>query len=56
MPVPVIAPVNVPPEILPLLNTSADTALLPALKVAPESMTILLTASKAMVSGSSAYG
>ena len=56
LPVPEIALVNVPPVMAPLQVTSTVTALFPALKEAPESMTILLTASRAMVSGSSASG
>ena len=53
LPPPVIAPVNVPPVMAPLQVTSTVTVLSPALKEASEPMTILLTSSRAMVSGSS---
>ena len=54
VPLPVIASLNVPPVMVPLHVTSTVTALFPALKEAPESMTILLTLPSPMVSGASA--
>ena len=55
VPVPVIALVNVPPEMVPLHSTEADTGVLPALKVASASTVMLwmLVSVKAMVSGAS---
>ena len=50
---PEIAPVNAPPVMVPLHSTPTVTVLLPALKVAPELTTILLTSVKAMFSGAS---